>query len=123
MSEEELTKNAKFSHPAILGRLRNFNNEDLQREPFRTTLEEATEKGWLDGPFDIEDMREQRGDEWLPVRRFGIMQKDKLRPIDNCKESMLNLTFGCFEKIELRAMEHILFFLPEPVAFRRVYGT
>ena len=39
------------------------------------------------------------------------MQKDKLRPIDNFKESMLNLTFGCCGKIELKAMEHVLWML------------
>ena len=32
------------------------------------------------------------------------MQKDKLRPIDNFKESMLSLTFGCYGKIELKAI-------------------
>jgi hypothetical protein len=102
--------------------LRNFDNEELQKELFKTTLEEATEKRWLDGPFDVKDMHEQLGDEWLPVRRFGIMQKEKLRPIDNFKESMLNLTFGCFEKVELRAMEHVLWMLVTLVRYMRLFG-
>jgi hypothetical protein len=34
LSEEELTKNTKFLRPAILGRLKNFDNEDLQKELF-----------------------------------------------------------------------------------------
>ena len=25
------------------------------------------------------------GDNWLPVRRFGVLQKDKLRPINDFK--------------------------------------
>ena len=58
LSEEELKKNTKFLRPAILGRLRNFDNEELQKELFRTTLEEATEKRWLDGPFDVKDMHD-----------------------------------------------------------------
>ena len=122
LNEEELKKNTKFLRPAILGRLRNFDNEELQKELFKTTLEEATEKRWLDGPFDVKDMHEQLGDEWLPVRRFGIMQKEKLRPIDNFKESMLNLTFGCFEKVELRAMEHVLWMLVTLVRYMRLFG-
>ena len=75
-----------------------------------------------EGPFDVQEMHEQLGDDWLPVRRFGIMQKEKLRPIDNFKESMLNLTFGCFEKIELRAMEHVLWMLVALVRHMRLLG-
>ena len=96
LSEEELKKNTKFLRPAILGRLRNFDNEELQKDAFQNNSGRSNgEERWLDGPFDVKDMHEQLGDEWLPVRRFGIMQKEKLRPIDNFKESMLNLTFGC----------------------------
>ena len=111
LSAEELEKNAKFLRPAILGRLTIFSDVELQKELFETTLREATEKHWLEGPYDIEDVRRLMGDKWLPVRRFGIIQGNKLRPIDNFKESMLNLTFGCYEKIELKAMEHVLWML------------
>jgi len=48
---------------------------------------------------------------WLPVKRLGVVQKSQVRPIDNFKESMSNLTFGSHEKIELRAMEQILWTL------------
>ena len=85
LSEEELRKNTKFLRPAILARLRNFDNEELQRQLFETNLEEAREKHWLDGPHDVEEVHKLLGDGWLPVRRFGILQKDKLRPIDNSR--------------------------------------
>ena len=53
---------------------------------------------------------------------FGIMRRDKLRPIDNFKESMLNLTFGCYEKIELKAMEHVLWMLVTLTRYMRHLG-
>ena len=122
LSEDELKKNTKYLRPAILGRLKNFADEGLQKELFETTLKEAVEKHWLEGPYDVEEVRRQMGDLWLPVRRFGIMQKDKLRPIDNFKESMLNLTFGCYEKIELKAMEHVLWMLVTLTRYMRYLG-
>ena len=122
LSEDELEKNTKFLRPAILGRLKNFSDEELQKELFETTLKEATEKHWLEGPYDVDEVRSQMGDKWLPARRFGIMQKDKLRPIDNFKESMLNLTFGCYEKIELKAMEHVLWMLVTLTRYMRHLG-
>lgn len=122
MSEEELRKNTKFLRPAILGKLKNFDDEVLQKELYDTTLSEAVEKHWLEGPYDVSEMHHKFGEHWLPVKRFGVVQKGKLRPIDNFKESMLNLTFGCYEKIELKAMEHSLWMLVTLVRCMRHLG-
>ena len=111
MSEEDLEKKINFLRPMILGKLNNFSDEKLQRELNRITDEEATEKHWLHGPYAPKDVAGVVGERWLPVRRFAVEQKDKVRPIDNLKESMLNQTFGALEKIELRAMEHVLWCL------------
>ena len=51
------------------------------------------------------------GSDWLPVRRFGVLQKDKLRPIDDFKENQVNKTFASSEKLELRTMDHTLWSL------------
>ena len=48
------------------------------------------------------------GQDWLPVRRFGVKQRNKTRPIDDFRENTLNQTFGSVEKPELRTMDHIL---------------
>ena len=111
MSENDLDKKVKFLRPMILGKLTKFRDKKLQAELHRITMEEAAEKHWLQGPYAPDDIAGLVGDQWLPVRRFAVEQKGKVRPIDNLKESMLNQTFGSFEKIELRAMEHVLWCL------------
>ena len=113
MSENDLEKKkVKFLRPMTLGKLKKFRDETLQAEVHRITMEEAAEKhNWLQGPYAPDDIAGLVGDQWLPVRRFAVEQKGKVRPIDNLKESMLNQTFGSFEKIELRAMEHVLWCL------------
>ena len=45
---------------------------------------------------------------WLPVRRFPVVQKDKLRPIDDLKENRVNDTFSTTERATLYAMDHIV---------------
>ena len=122
MSEDELQKNTKFLRPAILGKLKNFDDEAIQKELYDTTLNEAVEKHWLEGPYDVNEMHCKFGEHWLPVKRFCVIQKGKLRPIDNFKESMLNLTFGCYEKNELKAMEHILWMLVTLTRYMRHLG-
>ena len=111
MSASDLEKKMKFLRPMTLGKLRKFRDEKLQSELHRITVEEAAEKHWLQGPYAPEDIAGLVGDQWLPVRRFAVEQKGKVRPFDNLKESMLNQTFGAFEKIKLRAMEHVLWCL------------
>ena len=57
LSAEELEKNTKFLRPAILGRLKNFSDAELQKELFETTLKEATEKHWLEGHYHVDEVR------------------------------------------------------------------
>ena len=47
------------------------------------------------------------GDQWLPVRRFCVEQKGKLRPIDDFCESRLNQAFSSVDKISLKTMDHV----------------
>ena len=111
MSEQELENSLKFLKPAILGKLSHVTDVDLQKELLKITNEEAEHKHWLSGPYSPAMVDEMFNNHWLPVKRFGVVQKSKVRPIDNLKESMLNLTFGSHEKIELKAMEHVLWTL------------
>ena len=46
---------------------------------FEITCSEASDKGWLEGPYDEEEISETLGPVWLPVRRFGVTQKNKFR--------------------------------------------
>lgn len=98
MSEEELNRNSIILRPMILGKLRTYEDEKLQKEILAITLEESADKGWLHGPLSPEAVSRVCGRDCLPDRQFAIRQKDKIRPIDNFKESKLNETFGSFEK-------------------------
>ena len=64
-------------------------------------------KGWLDGPFSYSQLQERFSGQWMPCRRFAVWQ-NKWRPIDDLSESGLNATFGCHEKIPLRALDEVV---------------
>ena len=67
-------------------------------EQYRITLEVANEKNWLEGPCTVDQLNKMFGT-WLPVRRFSVFQKGKVRPIDDMKENRLNMSFGSGEKM------------------------
>ena len=43
---------------------------------------------------------------WLPVMRFSVYQRGKVRPIDDMKENRLNAAFSSGEKIDLHALDY-----------------
>ena len=110
LSVNQLDMNAKFVRPTILGRMKLTKCDEMQDELRQVTMTEK-ENGWLEGPYSVEQISDMFGKDWLPVRRFGIRQKNKTRPIDDFRENTLNRTFGSVERPELRTMDHVLWAL------------
>ena len=76
--------------------------KDLVEETWDKTLIEA-EKGWLSGPFDPESP-EAAG---LLSNRFGVMQKGKIRCVDDMSASLINATTFAEEKTTLHNVDVI----------------
>jgi hypothetical protein len=87
---EELLKKAKFLRPLILGRIASTEPSEFLEELHDITESEAGDKRWLEGPFSAEQVGALVGREWIPVQRFAVKQKNKLRPIDNFAENRVN---------------------------------
>ena len=85
----------------------------LAKELHDVTSKEAHEKGWLKG---------KAFGNWLPVRRFPVEQKDKVRPIDDYKENGLNKAYIAVEKITLSGMDHMLWSLQTLLKFFTAKG-
>ena len=92
----------------ILGQMGGHPITEDDKELYETTLREATEKEWLEGPFGADEISRKFQDAWLPVRRFGVRQKNKLCPIDDMKENRLNESFTCNDKIDLKSLDQML---------------
>ena len=108
MSEEQLMKDAKFLKPALLGKIRASRGDAHNKELYELTESEAVDKGWLSGPFTAQQMDERFSGRWLPVRRFAVIQKEKLRPIDDLKENRVNEAFSSTERASLYALDHLV---------------
>ena len=108
MSEEQLMKDAKFLKPALLGKIRASRGDAHGKELYELTESEALDKGWLSGPYTALEMDERFSGRWLPVRRFAVIQKEKLTPIDDLKENRVNETFSSTERASLYALDHLV---------------
>ena len=105
MDVEELMKKSKFLKPAIWAKQSNQDGSDFAEDLWNITMEETLEKGWLEGPYDWNELEKKFNGAWLPVRRFAVWQREKWRPIDDLSENGVNLTVSTFEKVDLRALD------------------
>jgi hypothetical protein len=74
-----------------------------QREAARA-VEAATDKelakGYVKGPYNAKQLHKLFGkNKWRPQVRFGVVQGDKVRPIDNAKAALLNAASRTLETI------------------------
>ena len=69
-------------------------------EVYRKTLQEK-DKGLVHGPFSIGRLDEVFGrGKWRAMQRFGVKQRDKIRPCDNARGSLHNKGTSRHEKMD-----------------------
>ena len=72
-------------------------------------------KNLREGPLTLTQVDDMFPGGWSPVRRFGVRQSSgdttKLRPIDDYSECKVNQAFGYCDKIDLRAMDELVWIL------------
>ena len=90
----------------VIGSTVSSGDDCLDTATWEATLDEL-KRGWLWGPVAPADLP----DHAVVTRRFGIWQSSgdnvKCRPIDNYKESLVNLTTSANETITLHSTETI----------------
>ena len=107
ISEEELMSASKYLKPKLIRKIRNAPIAEYNAELNQITANEADQKNWLEGPFDEQHIDKIFDSKWLPVERFAVRQKEKLRPIDNFASNGVNEAWGNVEKIDLHALDQL----------------
>ncbi|CAE7229711.1 unnamed protein product [Symbiodinium sp. CCMP2592] len=82
LTPEELLAQSRSTKPLIWEQVNDAPLDANSRELYEITEAEYREKGWLEQPRSWEELELLFGD-WLPAKRFGVRQRDKLRPIDD----------------------------------------
>ena len=79
---------------------------DLYR--LRVTDEDSeVNREWARGPFSEMEMEDTLGPLFLPVRRFGVVQADKVRPVDGFSEFFHNACVTSTDKVNVSGVDAI----------------
>ncbi|CAE7446306.1 unnamed protein product [Symbiodinium microadriaticum] len=108
LTREELLQHSKFLRPALWAKVSSSPLDETARCIWETTQQELIEKEWLTGPFSWEQLQARYPGGWLPVRRFGLVQKDKTRSIDDLAENSVNQAYAVSDRISLRALDELV---------------
>ena len=98
----DLKQSACDVRRGIVNATRSSGNPEIDRGTYEATLDEVS-RGWLTGPIPEEDLKPNS----LVTRRFGVLQNNKIRPIDNYLESGLNSTASASDTITLHSADCI----------------
>eukprot|EP00973_Karenia_brevis_P018766 2572908-Karenia_brevis.AAC.1 len=78
----------------------------VDMEVWRLTLAEVDE-GLLEGPLTQQEVEKRLGPLWTGARRFGIVQSNKTRPIDDFSQFYINAAFGAEEKVSILRFDDV----------------
>ena len=108
LSVAELEAQMQFIRPALWRKIQTENDTEYCQELWDITMEEVTKKKWLQGPYESDELDVLFESQWLPVRRFAVWQRSKWRPIDDFSECGVNSSYAYFEKIDLKALDEVI---------------
>ena len=107
LSTEGLKATAKWSkHLAANSCRRASGDVDVARKVWAETLEQVVRK-WLKGPMTWEQVDKKFRGVWLASKRFGVVQGEKTRPVDDLSEFLVNSSVTETERVILDGVDHI----------------
>lgn len=108
VSEHDLMRSAREYQQSITKNTAQMTEEVIQRVRAASIEESMGECSWLRGPFSPAQIEDLVGPRWIPIRRFGIVQGEKLRLIDDGSEFGVNAATTTPEKIDLGGVDEVI---------------
>ena len=102
MTCDDLRKVSEMSKSVIIESLQSSGDPGLDQDLFEATTKEVT-KGFLEGPV----CRSSLPPGSTLTKRFPIKQKNKVRPIDDYKTSLVNFAVTQNEGVTIHTIDHI----------------
>ena len=112
LTPDQVRESAALNRKAILASVSRPMEDNVCKGVYEATMKEL-EAGWITGPICPDQLDERA----VCTRRFGVIQHstesngdrvEKIRPIDDFTESLVNLTNGTRESIVIHGVDFII---------------
>lgn len=107
LSTAQLKQTSLWAQQAVVGSCKRvLDDPEIAQSVWDETMSQASEdRQWVLGPFSAKQISERVGSCW--IRRFGVRQGGKIRPVDDFFQFLINSAVTCHEKIDLESIDHI----------------
>ena len=102
MTCEDFRKVSNLSREALLESVQSSGDKEIDLSLFETTLKEV-EKGFTQGPINKEELPAGSA----LAKSFPVKQKNRVRPIDDYKASLVNFAVTQNEGVTIHTIDHI----------------
>ena len=108
LSHDDLKTTAKWAKHTVASSCRAAAKDPKVAAAVWDEALEQVDKGWLRGPFSWSEIDAKYNGVWIGSKRFGILQGEKIRAIDDLSEFLVNSSVTETEKINLEGIDQIV---------------
>ena len=106
ITEAQLRESAEARREAMI--MKSHQQESRVVKSLEETAREEVDMGILEGPMSEAEVTATLGhSSWSSIRRFGLDQGSKIRPIDDGRESQTNNAFTSDLKLDLQGIDYM----------------
>ena len=80
---------------------------EVARAVYDETMQQLQD-GWVKGPFSEHDLDLKYGGCWIPSKRFGVRQGQKVRAVDDFSEFLVNASVTATERLQLFGIDEVI---------------
>ena len=108
ISVQQLKESAVWARKMIHSSCRRVaSDKEIAHAVYQETLQQLSD-GWVKGPFTEAQLDEKYNKCWIPSKRFGVKQGQKIRAVDDFSEFLINASVSSTEKLQLFGIDEVV---------------
>ena len=108
ISVQQLKESAVWSRKMIHTSCRRVaSDKEIAHAVYQETLQQLSD-GWVKGPFTEAQLDAKYNRCWIPSKRFGVQQGQKIRAVDDFSEFLVNASVSSTEKLQLFGIDEVI---------------
>ena len=108
ISVQQLKESAVWARKMIHTSCRRVaSDKEIAHAVYQETLQQLSD-GWVKGPFTEAQLDAKYNNCWIPSKRFGVRQGQKIRAVDDFSEFLVNASVSSTEKLQLFGIDEVI---------------
>ena len=108
ISVQQLQESTVWAKKMILQSCRRVGSDiEIATAVFDETQQQLAD-GWVKGPFKAGQLDEKYDGCWIPSKRFGVKQGQKIRAVDDFSEFLINASMTSTERLQLFGIDEVV---------------